>query len=191
MRMVVIGPVRPAAGLRCSGHASGYAPAGPDEATLGTGDAGARIGCGVVQGSNRPPSVETPPLPDARAMMVNTDGAHLGEVTFAERSHGLVQVRASVDGLPPGGFHGCNIHGTGACQPDFAAAGSHYNPASYRRRRCPHPLRRRAGRTVCRPGSVNTHSASLPLRAVHADPPPSGRCHGRSNCIGIHRRPPR
>lgn len=51
----------------------------------------------------------------------------LGTVTLTESAHGVL-LRAELAGIPPGG-HGFHIHETGACAPDFDAAGDHYNPA--------------------------------------------------------------
>lgn len=104
-----------------------YAPDGPDEMTLATGDAGARIGCGVVEPSAGPVLAVAPPPPDARATVVSTEGAVLGRLSFAQQP-GWVEAWGAFQGLPPGDFHGFHLHGTGACDPDFTAAGGHHNP---------------------------------------------------------------
>lgn len=62
----------------------------------------------------------------AVARMVGPDGAELGTVTIEQGPQGLI-VSAEVRGLSPGG-HGFHIHETGSCEPDFAAAGGHFNP---------------------------------------------------------------
>ena len=62
----------------------------------------------------------------ARAAMVGTDGSSAGVVTLTQMSHGVL-VEADVSGLTPGG-HGFHIHTVGACEPDFGAAGGHFNP---------------------------------------------------------------
>lgn len=62
----------------------------------------------------------------AVARMAGPDGAELGTVTIEQGPQGLI-IAADVRGLSPGG-HGFHIHETGACEPDFAAAGDHFNP---------------------------------------------------------------
>ena len=62
----------------------------------------------------------------AAAMLAGPDGAALGTVTLTQTPLGVL-VAAEVSGLPAGG-HGLHIHETGACAPDFAAAGDHFNP---------------------------------------------------------------
>ena len=63
----------------------------------------------------------------AAATLVNADGERVGRVWFREKGR-AVWVFAHVRDLPPG-FHGFHIHETGACEPDFGAAGGHLNPA--------------------------------------------------------------
>jgi superoxide dismutase, Cu-Zn family len=103
-----------------------YAPDGPDATTLATGDAGARLACGVVEPAWVRPEVVAGPV-HASATVVDADGTELGTTTFTDRG-GVVEVRASLAGLPPGGFHGFHVHTVGACAPDFAAAGGHFDP---------------------------------------------------------------
>lgn len=62
----------------------------------------------------------------AVARMAGPDGAELGTVTIEQGPQGLI-IAAEVRGLSPGG-HGFHIHETGSCEPDFAAAGDHFNP---------------------------------------------------------------
>ncbi|MGH2944937.1 MAG: superoxide dismutase family protein [Solirubrobacteraceae bacterium] len=65
----------------------------------------------------------------AAATLVNAEGERVGRAWFRERGRdGSVFVFAQVQDLPPG-FHGFHIHTTGACEPDFGAAGGHFNPA--------------------------------------------------------------
>ena len=71
-----------------------------------------------------PPSIVAGP--SARADMQGPDGAYLGQVNIEQRQQGLI-ISANVRGLSPGG-HGFHIHETGSCEPDFAAAGDHFNP---------------------------------------------------------------
>jgi len=62
------------------------------------------------------------------AAMKLADGTDVGTISFAQTEHGVV-VAVAVKGLPAG-KHGLHIHQTGACTPDFMAAGGHFNPAS-------------------------------------------------------------
>lgn len=62
----------------------------------------------------------------ATAHLVGTDGQSLGTVVLIEGPNGVL-VQADVIGLSPGG-HGFHIHAVGACEPDFGAAGDHFNP---------------------------------------------------------------
>lgn len=62
----------------------------------------------------------------ATAGMAGPDGTPLGAVTLTQQPHGVL-VQADLMGLPPGA-HGFHIHETGACSPDFTAAGGHFNP---------------------------------------------------------------
>ncbi len=52
----------------------------------------------------------------------------MGTVTITQGPSGVL-VSADVSGLSPGA-HGFHIHAVGACTPDFAAAGDHFNPGS-------------------------------------------------------------
>lgn len=60
------------------------------------------------------------------AQLKTADGADAGTVTFRQAEHGVLVV-AKLKNLSPGA-HGFHIHETGACAPDFKAAGGHYNP---------------------------------------------------------------
>jgi len=60
------------------------------------------------------------------AHMHNTDGESVGTVALRQTPHGTL-VDAELNGLPEGA-HAFHIHDTGACEPDFAAAGGHFNP---------------------------------------------------------------
>jgi Cu-Zn family superoxide dismutase len=53
-----------------------------------------------------------------------------GTADFTERKDGTatyVEVQLTAKGLKPG-LHGVHIHGVGKCQPDFTAAGGHFDP---------------------------------------------------------------
>ncbi len=62
------------------------------------------------------------------AAMRTADGVEVGTIILEQAEHGVI-VSVDVRGLPPGP-HGMHIHQTGACTPDFAAAGGHFNPAA-------------------------------------------------------------
>jgi len=62
------------------------------------------------------------------AAMRMADGKEVGTIAFAQTGHGVV-VSIDVRGLPAG-KHGLHIHTTGACAPDFMAAGGHFNPGN-------------------------------------------------------------
>ncbi len=64
----------------------------------------------------------------AKAVMKGVDGAELGTVTFTETPAGVL-IQADLTGLPPGA-HGFHLHETGSCEPDFGAAGGHFNPTA-------------------------------------------------------------
>ena len=61
------------------------------------------------------------------AQVMTESGESAGTVTFEQVDHGVV-VTARLENLPEGP-HAFHIHETGACEPDFQAAGGHYNPA--------------------------------------------------------------
>lgn len=69
--------------------------------------------------------------PAAPSSLVTTlkdrQGRTVGTVTVTETPHGLL-VRGTVEGLPPGP-HAIHFHETGKCEPPFASAGGHFNPA--------------------------------------------------------------
>jgi Cu-Zn family superoxide dismutase len=53
-----------------------------------------------------------------------------GTAEFAERAQGtgtMVEITLQVSGLTPG-RHGVHLHAVGKCEPDFAAAGGHFDP---------------------------------------------------------------
>ena len=62
----------------------------------------------------------------AGADIVNAAGEVIGKAAFEQTPTGVL-VSVDVTGLPPGG-HGIHLHATGACAPDFKAAGAHINP---------------------------------------------------------------
>ena len=53
-----------------------------------------------------------------------------GTARFVERAQGtgtLVEITVTASGLKPG-RHGVHLHAVGTCEPDFAAAGGHFDP---------------------------------------------------------------
>ena len=62
----------------------------------------------------------------ATAALESPEGAAIGAVTFRQVASGVL-VMVEAQGLAPGG-HAFIIHETGACTPDFNAAGDHFNP---------------------------------------------------------------
>jgi Cu-Zn family superoxide dismutase len=53
-----------------------------------------------------------------------------GTAEFAERAQGtgtMVEITLQASGLKPG-KHGVHLHAVGKCEPDFAAAGGHFDP---------------------------------------------------------------
>ena len=63
---------------------------------------------------------------EAVAELVGPAGEPLGTVAFTQGPRELL-IAVDVQGLSDGG-HGFHIHETGACSPNFAAAGDHFNP---------------------------------------------------------------
>ena len=66
-------------------------------------------------------------MPTATAAIQDPSGKALGTVTLTQYPHAVL-VKGELSGLAPGP-HGLHIHQNGACTPDFAAAGGHFNPA--------------------------------------------------------------
>ena len=62
----------------------------------------------------------------AAATLESPSGDAMGTVTFRQVAAGVL-VAVEARGLAPGG-HAFIIHETGACTPDFDAAGDHFNP---------------------------------------------------------------
>ncbi|MFZ1768795.1 MAG: superoxide dismutase family protein [Caldilinea sp.] len=66
----------------------------------------------------------------ATAQLQNAAGEPVGTATFTEMQDSTVMISAQLTGLETDivGPHGIHIHQTGACTPDFDAAGGHFNP---------------------------------------------------------------
>lgn len=61
------------------------------------------------------------------APLLKADGTPVGAATVLAMEGGRVAVAVTVYGMTPG-KHGVHVHTTGACAPNFAAAGGHWNP---------------------------------------------------------------
>lgn len=66
----------------------------------------------------------------ARAGFVDLKGAPIGSARLLQRPDGVL-IRVELSGLAPGA-HGFHIHAAGKCDPPFASAGGHFNPAGHR-----------------------------------------------------------
>ncbi len=67
--------------------------------------------------------------PMAVAILVNVDGDVVGDASFTEVNDAVeIQVSLREFDAAGAGEHGIHIHTTGACSPDFEAAGEHFNP---------------------------------------------------------------
>lgn len=77
----------------------------------------------------------------ARAILADADGGRAGEAEFRQLPAGLL-IRVSLENMEEGA-HGIHIHETGACTPDFGAAGSHFAPEGrahgFAATKTPHP----------------------------------------------------
>jgi Cu-Zn family superoxide dismutase len=75
------------------------------------------------------------------ARLSTADGTDVGSVTLRGMRAG-VHVEVDLTGLPPGP-HGIHVHETGACTPDFDAAGDHLAPDGHEhgfaQTEAPHP----------------------------------------------------
>ena len=65
---------------------------------------------------------------EAVAALRGTGGQDLGSVKLIETARGTL-VQARLRGMPPG-VHAIHLHEKGQCQPEFGAAGGHYNPTA-------------------------------------------------------------
>ena len=85
--------------------------------------AGAAIlALGVALGSA---SAQQPGQAQAQAAMKDAQGKDLGTITLTQYPQGVL-IHGELDGLKAG-WHGIHIHENGACTPNFAAAGGHFN----------------------------------------------------------------
>src|SRR4051794_24914575 len=73
-------------------------------------------------------STVTEPQGGAPMALVNATGQSIGSVR-AWQTTGGVSFHIEASGLPHG-IHGIHVHAVGRCEgPDFASAGSHWNPS--------------------------------------------------------------
>ena len=89
------------------------------------------------QGAPAPPAAQAPaaapkagPAPPVRAHATIKGEGITGTADLVEHDMGagrVVDVTVNVVGLKPG-MHGVHLHAVGACEPDFTAAGGHFDP---------------------------------------------------------------
>ncbi|MFQ6615611.1 MAG: superoxide dismutase family protein [Fidelibacterota bacterium] len=81
------------------------------------------------------PGSSRPPVLTAHADISGEPGSNVsGEALFVQGGSGIlptVLVVVEVRGLQPGSVHGLHIHEVGTCEPDFKAAGGHFDPGPY------------------------------------------------------------
>jgi superoxide dismutase, Cu-Zn family len=65
----------------------------------------------------------------ASAELKNAEGKKVGDVKLRETPNGIIAT-VKVTGIPKG-EHAFHIHEVGKCEPPFASAGGHYNPAGH------------------------------------------------------------
>ena len=62
--------------------------------------------------------------------LMAADGSKIGSVTLKETAQGVL-LTVDAKGMEAGSTHAIHIHETGACSPDFKAAGGHFNPGAH------------------------------------------------------------
>ena len=92
------------------------------------------LGCARATVVSSPPisgsaAAPAPPLDiQARATVIDLAGDKVGTVTFTDTPAGLLVI-GTIAGLGIGA-HGAHLHAVGRCEPPFASAGPHFNPAA-------------------------------------------------------------
>lgn len=80
----------------------------------------------ILAAAAGPAAAQTAPQ-TGKAAFKSADGKDVGTAELVQTPAGVL-VRLSVNDLPPG-EHAFHIHGVGKCEPPFASAGGHFNPA--------------------------------------------------------------
>ena len=67
---------------------------------------------------------------EAQAQLMDAQGNVVGDATFTATEDGMVRVQVNLNGFTAAsaGEHGIHVHAIGQCEPDFQAAGGHFNP---------------------------------------------------------------
>jgi superoxide dismutase, Cu-Zn family len=113
----------------------------------------------------------TPTESTARAQLRNAAGQTVGAATFTQAGKGI-RVVLEVQGLPPG-VKAVHVHAVGRCDPpDFATAGSHFNPQ---------------GRQHGAKNPDGPHAGDLPNVSVGADS--RGRLESTTELLTLQRAP--
>jgi len=100
--------------------------------------AGSAVLAQAPQGSPAPAGAQSPaaaapkagPAPPVRAHAAIKGENITGTADFVEHDMGagrVVDITVNVTGLKPG-MHGVHLHAIGKCEPDFTAAGGHFDP---------------------------------------------------------------
>ena len=78
--------------------------------------------CNVLRRSE----IESVPVTSARSTLYNVNRQAVGQATLQQTREGVL-ITVDLSGASPG-THGFHIHETGRCEPNFDAAGGHFNP---------------------------------------------------------------
>ena len=104
------------------------AACGGGEPDAGSADVSSEPGVPAVSDTGSPAAAAGAVGDSATAVMQDTTGRNLGTLVLQNSGEGIV-VRGRLTGLAPGA-HGIHLHTTGRCEPDFEAAGGHWNPTN-------------------------------------------------------------
>src|SRR5687768_1575922 len=100
------------------------AACGGEEAEQGSSEAGLDSLAPAPENAAAPAPNGSP----ATAVVRDASGRDLGSLTLVDVG-GAIEVAGTLTGLAPG-THGIHLHTVGRCEPDFAAAGDHWNPGA-------------------------------------------------------------